>query len=192
MGSFPSRSWAIFSMKHLSFISWVALFLTLCALFAEGLFAWNIQNDEGNRAAALLSAEQSSAVQDSSVRMHAIAQDSAPERAALSGLLGSDVVVIVTQLEGVGKTAGVTLKLSGALPETPPAGLSGGSSIQAVGFAIEADGTFAALMRAIQLFETFPVPSSVERLDMQHATTGGGSWHLSLYIKVLMDASSSS
>ena len=175
-------------MKNLSLISWIVFALALCAWVGVGFFALRIQTAESDYASALANAQQSSTAQYSSVRMHAMAQDTTPERTALEQLLASDVVSVVTLLEGVGKTAGTTLKLSGALPETPPAGLPQGSPIQAVGFAVEADGKFAALMRVVQLLENLPVPSSVVRLDVQHASGGGDVWHLSVYIKVLMSA----
>jgi hypothetical protein len=179
-------------MKNLSLISWIAFAVAVCAWAGVGFFAWSIQGEESDRATALANAQQSSTAEFSSARMHAMAQDSAPERTALEGLLAGDVVTIVNMLEALGTTSGAKLKLSGALPETAPAGLPAGSSIQAVGFAIEADGKFAALMRVVQLLETLPVPSSVVRLDMQHTPGAGDAWHLSVYITVLMNSTSSS
>lgn len=179
-------------MKNLSFISWIALALAFCAWAGVVFFALHIQAAEVARATALTNAQQSSTVQYSSVRMHATAQDTAGERSALQQSLASDIVTVVTLLEGVGKTAGATFKLSGALPEAAPAGLPAGSSIQAVGFAIEADGKFAALMRVVQLLETLPVPSSVVRFDLQHTPGGSDTWHLSIYVKVLMSSTTAS
>ena len=179
-------------MKNLSPIAWISLALALCAWASVVFFVLSIQSTEVARATALTNAQQSSTIQYSSVRMHATAQDTAGERTALEQLLAGDVVTVVTMLDGVGKTAGVTFKLSGALPETPPVGLPAGSPIQAVGFAIEADGKFASLMRVVQLLETLPIPSSVVRLDMQHTTGAKDAWHLSVYIKVLMSSTPTS
>jgi len=41
--------------------------------------------------------------------------------------------------------------------------------LRAVSFLVEAEGSFAALMRTAELFETLPLPSSVQNLELERA-----------------------
>jgi hypothetical protein len=170
--------------------------VTVCVWTGVVFFVQSIASSEAARVVDTQNAQQSSTQQSTLVRMHAMAQDTAQDRARLDQLLTVDVGAAATMLQNVGKTTDVTVKLSGALPELPPPGTPSGPQIQAVGFAVQADGTFAALMRTEQLFETLPLASSIERFDIQRAPGTGGPgtdvWHMSAYIRVLTTSDISS
>ena len=163
----------------------VALALTAWALV--GYFAWTISVDEGRRVADAREAQMIAIANAHAVRTRALALDTVAEGAKLKALLDVDVVSASYMIEEVGKISGVTVKLSDAQPES--ASVSDGLALKAVGFVVTADGKFSALMRAARLFETLPIPSSVTRLDIEHAPKAAGDasglWHMSAYIRVL-------
>lgn len=161
--------------------------LALIAWALVGYFAWTISVDEGRRVADAREAQMITIANAHAVRTHALALDTVKEGAKLKTLLDVDVVSASYMIEEVGKISGVTVKLSAAQPESAP--VSDGLAPKAVGFVVTADGKFSALLRAVRLFETLPIPSSVTRLDIEHAPKASGDtsslWHMSVYIRVL-------
>jgi hypothetical protein len=181
--------------RRFTYLAWTLLTLAIIAWIAVAYFAQAITAQEDARAAALEAQQQSSDAQSSSVRLHALAQDTEPDRTTLEGDLAVGIAPIANTLKNAGTSAGVDLTLSGALPE--PASSSGGSdSVGAVGFVVEGTGTFSALMRTVQLLETLPLPSSVQQLDIQQIPDPSGkpgeTWHLNANILVLTTSSISS
>lgn len=168
--------------------------LTLIAWGLVGYFAWTISEDESNRVAKIQDAQLKTISSAHAVRTHALALDTVRERAQLKTLLGVDVVSASYLIEEVGKSSGVKVKLSDAQPESASA--SGDATVKAVGFVVTADGKFSALMRTARLFETLPIPSSVTRLDIEHAPKATGNpsspWHMNVYIRVLTTSDISS
>jgi hypothetical protein len=184
-------------MKKYAYMQWFALCLALLAWVGVWFFAQAIAQDESDRAAAVAAAQESSAQTDSSVRMHALTQDTAQERAQLDALLNVDVVSAANMIEAAGTAAGAAVTLGDAVPENAPTSAPGGSAIQAVGFIVDAQGTFPALMRAAELFETLPIPSTLTQLDIQQVPNPAGAgasnqWHMSAYIRVLTTSNISS
>ncbi len=182
--------------KTIHLLAYLLLPLALLAWTGVVLFAWHIGARETEHADALTLAQQSSTQHDSSVRIHAFVQESAPARAKLDSILEIDIVSVANMIASAGKAAGVNVKLSGALPEQAPLPKPGGPQLQAVGFSVQADGKFAALMRAAELFETLPIPASLTRIDIQHTPDSGGkktdSWHINLYLIVFTTSNVSS
>ncbi|OGG63895.1 hypothetical protein A3C18_01990 [Candidatus Kaiserbacteria bacterium RIFCSPHIGHO2_02_FULL_54_11b] len=174
--------------------SLVMLVVALCAWGLVGFFAWNIGVDESQRLVGAQDAQRATIAGASSARTHALALETAEEGTALKGLLNVDIVSTSNMIEAVGKAAGVSVKLGDALPENLP--VSDGIPLKAIGFVVAVDGRFPALMRAARLFETLPIPSTVTRLDIEHAPRGAGKtsdiWHMNVYIRVLTTSDISS
>jgi cytoskeletal protein RodZ len=179
-------------MKRTNLYLAITLLLLACAAWAGVVyFDFAISGAEAQYQADTQTSQQSSTAQNSSVSTHAVAQDTAAARAQLDTLLTPNVASIANTLRGIGSTTGVTVKLGGALPENTPAVSPGGVTIQALAFSLEADGSFEALMRTEALIETLPLPSSVERFDIQN-TSGADAWHMSVSIRVLTTSAISS
>lgn len=179
-------------MNRISYLAWGCLFLALMAWGGVWLFADYIGREEERHLTLLAEIQQSSARQGSQTRTHALAKETKQERSSLADIFKTDVVSVANLLTATGKLAGVKMKLSGALPEVAPEVAPGGQSLQAVGFVVQADGTFAALMRAAQLFEALPIPSSLTRLDLQYipgSGSSGGTWHMNAYLFVFTTSS---
>jgi hypothetical protein len=178
-----------------TYLSWILLTAAVCAWCGVVYVAWFVQQAEGDYTTQLQTLQQSSFAQNSALRMHAAAQDTASDRDKLTRLLNVDIVSASAMLQGTGSVTGVKVKLSGALPENGPTPAPNGPAIQAVGFALQADGSFPALMRTIQLLETLPLASSVVRLDLQGSTDPTQKnplWHMDVYMRVFTTSNVSS
>ncbi len=174
-----------------------AVLIATLALIAWGLvgyFAWTINVDEGKRLADAREAQMMTIANAHAVRTHALALDTAEESAQLKALLNVDIVSAAYMIEGVGRASGITVKLGDALPEGTS--VSDGSAPKAVGFIVTADGRFTALLRAVRLLETLPVPSNVTRIDFEHARGSSGAasnlWHMNVYVRILTTSDISS
>lgn len=168
----------------------LALGLALLAWSIVGYFAWTIRADENTRAADARDAQLTAVKNAQAIRTHALVADAVPDGAKLKELLNVDVISTSYMIEGVGRAAGVKMRLSDAQPEGEV-----GTDIlpqRAVGFVVTADGKFSELLHAVRLLETLPVPSSVTRLDIERAPkspdTPSGLWHLNVHIRVVTTA----
>ena len=175
------------------YIAWILLLGAFGALAGVGYFAHAIGEESATRADQLRRQDAQAAKDAADIRVRALAKDSEADRGRLSDMLDIGILEIVDILEVAGKAAGVKLHLSDALPENSARGGNSGD-LRAVGFQLQADGTFPSIMRAVQLFESLPVLASIQRLDISHteSSEAGGQWHLSAYIRVLTSAAISS
>lgn len=170
-----------------------ALLILTVALLSWGLvgfFAWTINADESERVAHIQDARIAEVAGANSVRTHALARDTAAESAQLKDLLNVDIVSASYMIEEVGKAAGVSVALGDAMPEGKQS--TDLAAVRAVGFVVQADGKFPALMRAARLFETLPIPSDVTRLDIERAPGASSLWHMNVYIRILTTSDISS
>lgn len=178
-------------MQRISYIAWLVVVLALSACAGVAYFAWTIAQDKKDRIEILASTQETSLRQAAAARIHALVTDTVSQRKELEGLLPPDVLSVAGLIRDAGVAAGVALELSNALPETPSS--SDVSPVHAIGFLVQAKGSFPALMRAIAILETLPVAVSVQRFDIERTSAGGGvasntSWHMSVYIRALTTA----
>ncbi len=164
-------------------VSWVALAAAVLSWLCVGYFAWTISADEVRRTEAIQTAQQTALRHDVAVRLHALVQDTAGDRARLDALLATDVVSAVELIEGAGKAAGISAQLGNAAPESAPTVPN--LSVDAVGFVVAGEGTFAELMHALQLFETLSLPSSIRRFDLEHLPDAGATWTMNTSVSLL-------
>jgi hypothetical protein len=169
-------------MNTSSILAWCTLALGLGAWGGTLYLADRIAFESEARTFAATNQEQASQKQMSAIRTRALAEETKDERAELERLLGSDVVALANTIESAGKSAGVAVRISDALPE------SAGNIMQAVGFVIEAQAGFASLMRVVAVLESLPLPVSIEQLELEHTAGSGGnagSWRLSARLRIL-------
>lgn len=155
----------------------------LLSWLGVGYFAWVIRSDEIRRTADIEVAQQTALRHDVAVRLRALVQDTADDRARLSALLATDIVSAVERIEGAGKAAGINAQLGNAVPESAPSVPN--VSVDAVGFVVAGEGTFAQTMHALQLFEALPLPASVRRFDLEHLPDAGARWTMNASISLL-------
>lgn len=126
-------------------------------------------------------------------RMRVLATETTEDRARLAAFVGADIIAVVRQIETVGPLAKVDLSVSSAFPEqvvSPPGAAA--HPLRAVGFSVEATGSFAGVLKAAELLEQLPFPIGVEQYDLSliPAEPGGASgrtWRLTERLRLLTD-----
>lgn len=166
------------------FIAWITLALGIGAWGGAIFLAERIAYESEARVFAAESQEQSSVKQMSAIRTRALAEETRKEREALERQLGVNVIGLANIIENAGRSVGVAVRISDALPESG----ANAAALKGVGFVIEAYGSFNSLMHVAAVFETLPVPASVEQLEFEHISGSGGatgSWRLSARLRIL-------
>ncbi|MEK7133807.1 MAG: hypothetical protein AAB804_01925 [Patescibacteria group bacterium] len=181
----------------LRYIGWPLLLLTVLVWVGVGMFAQTILADEESQVFRMQQTQEAENKDASTIRLHALAQDTEQKRGQLDAILRVDVVSIVDMIEAAGKAAGVKLIVNNAQPEnTPLPQTANGTQVIVTGFVVEAQGTFASLMHLIRLFETFPLPSKIGRFDMERISATGpgtsGGWRINAHIRILTTSDTSS
>lgn len=179
-----------------TYVAYGALALTVCIWVGVGFFAKHIQDKRVAYTARTAEAAKQAGVVADAARLRILASNNLERASKLDTIMSSDVPAIVEVIKSVGTAAGVPIKISGALPTTVPKNQKG---VQAVAFILESSGSFSAMMRVLALFESLPLPSSIEIIDLSREGQGGGSssrpsqsWHLNLKLRVITTATVSS
>lgn len=142
----------------LAIIAWLGVFY----------LAGSIASANDARAANAAVLQQRASTVAVAAQFHAVARSVQPFSAQMDGILHEDVASIANTIQAAGASAGVTLKISDALPEDTGT-TAQQSGVHALGFVIETSGTFANCMRAIALFESLPIASEIESVDLAPA-----------------------
>jgi len=187
--------------SHFTRFSIAAIALIVLALFSW-VGVWYLWNQIGDAArtyaASQDNAESASAQNAVNARTRALARDTIDMRRALVEAAHTDIISAAKTIESVGPAAHVSLKVSGAYAEQIP--LSPGAAaypLHAIGFNIEATGSFAAVMKAAELLDALPLSTMVEQFDMAliPQDSSGKSetrWRLTERIRLLTDSDISS
>jgi len=131
-------------------------------------------------ASKLEESEQQKTREQSLTRVQSVIRDTEAERAAIERLISVSVVQAVDIVEAAGEAAGgKSVEIVSASPATAPKELSGLSIV------VTMEGTFPALMRAVSLFESLPIPSVVETVDIEKSE---GMWRLTARLKLFLAA----
>lgn len=177
-----------------SYIAYGMLAVAACVWIAVGFFALFIQNAQAAYLEQIADAgTQAQRVADS-VRAHAIAVTNQDRAAKLDAFVAPDVSNIIDAIKAVGTVSGTPVQISDALPASVP---KNQTDIHAVAFVIESSGSFSSLIHTISLFETLPVPSSIEIIDLSRTPSDGSTrasqvWHLNLKLRAITTAAVSS
>jgi len=187
--------------NNIGTLALVAVAAAVAAWIAVFMYASWISAQQDALASQVTNVQSVADREIAATRLHALARDTQNQRTQLDGLTHTDVIGIANTIDSIGQIAGVKLNIGGATPGPAAQKASAGSvsTLHAVSFVVEADGTFSSLMHAASLLETLPVLSSVESLEFAHAllSTGAGSanssaWHLTARIRMLTTADISS
>jgi len=179
-----------------TYIAYGALAAAACVWIAVGYFAMVIQNEHAAYAQQTASAAAQSDQAADDARLHVLASGNIERSLKLDALVAPDVSSIIESIRSVGTASGAAVKISAALPGTVP---KSQKDIHAVAFVIESAGSFSSMMRVLALFDTLPVPSSIELVDLSRASQEDGTatrapqaWRMSLKLRVLTTATVSS
>lgn len=186
--------------RKITLVAWGAVTAALAAWVLVAAFAWTIFTQESERSSLANDAEAIAARETAELRLHALARDTKSAREQMDFLAKTEILRIADMIEGVGKFAGVEIKISGASPEpTQPQTNGKTPSPRAVDFLVETEGTFASLMHAAALLENLPAISSVQNLELERvqnydspAKNKTPFWRLNARVKVITTADISS
>lgn len=184
-------------MKSTStYLAYGALAAAACVWIAVGYFAVVVQNA---RAAYIVRMTDAAAQTDqaaANARLHVLASGNIERSSKLDAIVAPDASSIIDAIRSVGTSSGVPVKISAALPGTVP---KSQKDIHAVAFVIESTGSFSSMMRVLALFESLPVASSIEVVDLSRETEGiapavraSRPWRMNLKLRVLTTAAVSS
>jgi hypothetical protein len=173
-----------------------------CALVLIAILAWtavwyegnDILNEASSRAATASSAQQQSDRAAYTQRLSAVVADTQADRTALENASNMNIVSIVTLIEGISTKTGITVKVDNATPQGTPVTLPNAGSLSEFSFVVEADGTFAQVIRTVQSLEALPLPSSVAQLELTRNAANNvsaGGWHLSTHLTVYTTSAAS-
>lgn len=179
-----------------TYVAYGALAAAVCVWVGVGFFANLIQEKHAAYIARMAEAAQQADVAADAARLHILASGNLERSSKLDTIMSSEVPSIVDTIKSVGTAAGVPVKISGALPTTVPKNQKG---VQAVAFILESSGSFSSMMRVLALFESLPLASSIELVDLSREDQGGGkssrtpqTWRLNLKLRVITTATVSS
>jgi hypothetical protein len=144
-------------MLLLASVAWAGV------VYARG---WMIETAAA-RGASALSAEQRAGEAAFRSRVHTIALDTAPARETLESVMRSDITDFADTIEATGKSVGVSVRVKAALPVGNSDEIVGGDSLHTLAFIVQAEGSFAGLVRFEKTLESFPAFASVQQFEFE-------------------------
>jgi hypothetical protein len=150
---FQINSYLSYSLFALAILLWVGV----------GYFTYAISSAEALHASRELNLEAETLKQETTLRLHSLARETKEERQKLEDIAGPGIIAILDAVEAAGKDAGVNITFGRALGgET-----EGASTVRSAALAIEAQGSFAQVVRIAALLESLPVPSRVKEVRFE-------------------------
>lgn len=180
-------------IRLITLIVWGSVLAALGAWMAVVMFLMVMWTQKDARLTQITDAEETAARESASIRLHALARDTQNLREQLDGLAQVDALEVANMIEGVGKLAGVKVKIGNVLAESAKQGSTLTTpTLREINFFVETEGSFAALMHATALFETLPVPSVIKSTEFKRALSSAsksqsqvGAWNATTHILVL-------
>ena len=166
-------------MRRTLYLAWLSIAGALLLAAAVGWLAWTIERNTTARRAHALQEVQHSIRQTNKMRVHSLARETSLDRGALDILVTNDVLQMISVIERVGVDSGVEIEIGQSLAALPG---TIEQPLNTVGFVVQADGTYTALVHAVELFHSLPQPSVVDQVQLEFAEDEGkaGVWKLSV------------
>jgi hypothetical protein len=160
---------------------WIAICMLAVALLAWSGVAglvWQLSVQRADYASALERSKAESLRGESAARLRSSVESTVAERQALEQLINVSILRAVEVIEQAGRAAGASdVTIGGATPAGTVQGLP------AVAIVVNASGSFGVVMRAVALYESLPIPASLEQFEIEK--TESGSWRLTVNLRVL-------
>lgn len=171
--------------NRIVYIAWASLLFALLAWCEVGYFAYTVTTKEADREAGLSSLNSVTAKEYSAAQITALESSTADSRAALQAFTQVDPVALAALIESGGKSIGVTINLSNALPQSQIQK----TGLNVLGFTTQTQGSFASLIRVAEMLEELPAPSSIQALNLAVVPNAAGAaaaqWNLQVQMRVL-------
>lgn len=163
--------------------AWGALLVALALWGVFGFLVYDVYGERAELVLAQTTSREESLRGESAARLRATIQDTEGERAALESVVKVPILAAVETIESVGRKAGATeVSIGNASPVD--AGMPEG--VMAVSMVVNARGSFGALIRTLSVFETLPMPSTLEQFELEHVDN---AWRLSARLRLVVAAS---
>ncbi len=158
-----------------SFFAWGMLGLALVAWGGFGFLVYDLYAERAAYARDSLAFEEESLRGESATRLRSVVRDTEAERNALTSVISVPLLDVAEMIEAAGNDAGATnVSIGEATPlPKPPKNLS------IYTFVLNANGSFATLMRTVILLESLPVPTKIERFEISKSDK---TWRLTARI----------
>ncbi|OGG72829.1 hypothetical protein A3A38_02570 [Candidatus Kaiserbacteria bacterium RIFCSPLOWO2_01_FULL_53_17] len=163
-------------------LAWGGLAIALTLWGAFGFLLYNLSGERAELARARDAAREEGLRGESAARLRATIQDSEAERAALESVVRVPILEAVEAIESAGKKAGAAEVSIGNA--SPSAGMPAG--VMAVSVVVNARGSFAALVRMLNVLETLPIPSTLEQFELEKVDS---SWRLTARLRLIVASS---
>lgn len=151
----------MFTLRLGAYLSF-GIALMLWAVF--GYLVWSLYGERAEYVDAAVQAQQAEVRSQSSARLRATVHDTEVERASLESLLDLTILRAVEILETTGRQAGAT---EVSIGEATPAPVGKDATLTSVSIVVNMEGSFASLMRALSLYETLTVPSTMDQFQLE-------------------------
>lgn len=176
--------------NHIVYIAWIALIIALLAWCEAGYFVYRSFSREADRAAALSLLSDTVAQNHREAQIQSAVASTADDRAVLQAFTQVDPVALASLIKASGTSIGDEIDLGNAVPQPR----SSKSVLDAFSFTAQAQGSFASLMRVLNILETLPAPASVQDMNLSVVPEMGGPtlWNLQVQIRVFTSSSISS
>lgn len=162
-------------------LAWGMMMVMLAAWGGFGALFWSLEGDRAEYAEAAAQTEEESAHGETIARLHSTIQSTEAERTALESLVNVSILDAVKTIEAAVKQAGASdVKIGDASAQAATA-----QKLSNVSVVVTASGSFAAVMRAVSLLETVPLPAAIEQFDVSKSDD---VWHLSARLRVTLAA----
>jgi hypothetical protein len=164
-----------------SWLSMLMLFVAILAWTGFGGLVFQVESERTDYAEALSRSEEEATRGESAARLRASVESTEAERAALESILNISILRAVEVIEQAGRAAGASDVRIGEA--TPVSGAS--EKLAAVSVVVNASGSFTTIMRAIALFETLPIPATLEQFELEKIDQTN-TWKLTARLRVLL------
>ena len=161
-------------------ITSLVLAILLWGVFGYLVFA--LPRERAEYEDALVVSAQEAVRAESSARVKAIIQDTEVERAALFSLLQVPLIDAIKIVEDAARAGGArSVSIGEATPVSVKTTSPAAPPTTRVAVVVQSQGSFAALMRTVSLFESLTIPATLDGFDLEKAEEG---WRLTARLTI--------
>lgn len=161
-------------------IASILLALILWVVF--GYLVLALPRERAQYAEALAVSAQEAVRAESAARVKAIIQDTEVERASLLSLLQVPVIDAIRIVEDAARAAGAReVAIGEATPLSPKSASPAAPPTTRVAVVVQAQGTFASLVRTVSVFERLTIPATLDGFDLAETEEG---WRLTARLTI--------
>ncbi|MFZ2886742.1 MAG: hypothetical protein WA021_02895 [Minisyncoccia bacterium] len=162
-------------------LAWIMVFVAVLAWTSFGGLVRQLSNERIAYAEAESRSKEEALRGEGAARLKATVESTETERTALESLVSISILQAVEVIEQAGRAAGASdVSIGEATPSA-----NAPKDLSAVTIVVNASGSFAAVTRAIALFETLPIPATLEQFELDRLEKEK-TWRLTARLRVTM------